>query len=308
MVGSSFASWFLLMGALLLMGVAFWIYLSSTNARLREKVHVHFNQVLPRGTTISGLSPGKKATPWHKLQVRASIYAGFELKAWHCLAIPMLFILFGMVGWLWLKAAGAILLFIGAVLVIGILMPYARWRRRQELLRAQVPVLIDQMLRSLGSGRSIEGAIRLAATEVPDPLRHIIERIVRATDLGADLPETFSEAAQLHGLRELNLIALAIRISNSYGSSPREMLQSVVHMIRQRELAQRELAAMTGETKISAWVLGLLPIALMGYMMAVNPSYFDSMLADPTGQLTLEVAGVLQLLGVFVLWRMIKSV
>jgi tight adherence protein B len=132
--------------------------------------------------------------------------------------------------------------------------------------------------------------------------------VVRATDLGADMPETLSDAAQLHGLRELSLIGLAMRISNSYGSSPREMLQSIVQMIRQRELAQRELAAMTGETRISAWVLSLMPIGLAGYMMLVNPGYLDLMLQTPSGKSTLMAAVGLQVAGVLILWRMLKSV
>lgn len=297
-----------LCGGLLMLGLAFWIYLSGKEASFREKVSTHFNQVLPRGSTITGMPPGARETYWHRLRVRGSIYAGFELKDWHFIAIPLGFLLFGLMGWVWLRWIGAVLLFGSAVLVFGFLLPYMRLRRRQAQITAQVPMFIDQVLRSLGTGRSIEGAIRLATDEALPPLRNILDRVVRATDLGADMPETLSEAAQLHGLRELSLIGLAMRISNSYGSSPREMLQSIVQMIRQRELAQRELAAMTGETRISAWVLSLMPIGLAGYMMLVNPGYLDLMLQTPSGKSTLMAAVGLQVAGVLVIWRMLKSV
>lgn len=297
-----------LCGGLLMLGLAFWIYLSGRQARFREKVATHFSQVLPRGSTITGIPPGTRETYWHRLRVRGSIYAGFELKDWHFIAIPLGFLLFGVLGWLWLRWIGAILLFSSAVLVFGFLLPYLRLRRRQAQITAQVPMFIDQVLRSLGTGRSIEGAIRLATDEAQPPLRNILDRVVRATDLGADMPETLSEAAQLHGLRELSLIGLAMRISNSYGSSPREMLQSIVQMIRQRELAQRELAAMTGETRISAWVLSLTPMGLAAYMIWANPGYLEMMLQSPSGKTTLMAAVGLQVTGVLVIWRMLKSV
>jgi tight adherence protein B len=300
--------WLFLGGGLLMLGLAAWILISGSRARFREKVANHFSQVLPRGSTITGMPPGQEQTFWHRMRVKGSIYAGFELQDWHFVAIPALFLLFGLIGWLWLRWAGAILLFTGSVLIIGFLFPYMRLRRRQAQIIAQVPMFIDQVLRSLGTGRSIEGAIRLATEESKEPLRNILDRVVRATDLGADMPETLSEAAQLHGLREMSLIALAMRISNSYGSSPKEMLQSVVQMIRQRELAQRELAAMTGETRISAWVLSLTPVSIAGYMMVMNPGYLDLMLQSPSGEKTLFIAIGLQITGVLVLWRMLRSV
>jgi tight adherence protein B len=300
--------WLFLGGGLLMLGLAAWILVSGSRARFREKVANHFSQVLPRGSTITGMPPGQEQTFWHRMRVKGSIYAGFELQDWHFVAIPALFLLFGLIGWLWLRWAGAILLFTGSVLIIGFLFPYMRLRRRQAQIIAQVPMFIDQVLRSLGTGRSIEGAIRLATEESKEPLRNILDRVVRATDLGADMPETLSEAAQLHGLREMSLIALAMRISNSYGSSPKEMLQSVVQMIRQRELAQRELAAMTGETRISAWVLSLTPVSIAGYMMVMNPGYLDLMLQSPSGEKTLFIAIGLQITGVLVLWRMLRSV
>lgn len=300
--------WLFLCGGLFMLGLAAWILVSGSRARFREKVAKHFSQVLPRGSTITGMPPGQEQTFWHRMRVKGSIYAGFELQDWHFVAIPALFLLFGLIGWLWLRWAGAILLFTGSVLIIGFFFPYLRLRRRQTQIIAQVPMFIDQVLRSLGAGRSIEGAIRLATGESKEPLRNILDRVVRATDLGADMPETLSEAARLHGLREMSLIALAMRISNSYGSSPKEMLQSVVQMIRQRELAQRELAAMTGETRISAWVLSLTPISIAGYMMVMNPGYLDLMLQSPSGEKTLFVAIGLQITGVLVLWRMLRSV
>lgn len=294
--------------ALLMLGLAVHMHISSRNARFREKVTFHFERVLPRGATISGIAPGSTDTHFHRLMVKASIYAGFELKPVHLLIIALLMSLVGLLGWAWLGWAGVVLLTGSAGFLFGFLLPYTRLRRRQALIISQVPMFVDQVIRSMGTGRSVESAIRLAAEDSPVPLKYVLERVVRATDLGADMAQTLDEAAKLHGLRELGLISLALNISNTYGSSPREMLQSVVQMIRHRELAQRELAAMTGETRISAWVLGLTPVVLAGYMIMTNPSYLDMMLEDSSGRGVLYMAGLMQITGVLLLWRMLRSV
>jgi tight adherence protein B len=132
--------------------------------------------------------------------------------------------------------------------------------------------------------------------------------VLRANELGADLGETIQETADLYRINELYLLALAIRINRTYGSSVRDLLQNVVKMIHDREAARRELRALTGETRVTAWVLGLLPPGMAVYIMAMNPKYLESMWQDPSGQVMLVIAVVLQIAGAFVLWRMIKSI
>lgn len=298
----------MLIFALGMLALAAYAYVSSENARFREKINQHFERVLPRAATISGVTPGTPQSWAHRLLVKGSIYAGFELKKRHLLGIPLLLAFIGLLGWLWLEWTGALLLLGSAVFIFGFLLPYSRLRRRQALITSQIPIFVDQVTRSMGTGRSVESAIRLAVNETAAPLQHVLQRVVRATDLGADMPQTLSEAAKLHGLRELGLISLAMNISNTYGSSPREMLQSVVQMIRQRELAQRELSAMTGETRISAWVLALTPMIVAGYMMTMNPEYLSTMLHDSGGKSVLYLALALQATGVLLLWRLLRSI
>lgn len=298
----------MIIGALLMLALAMYLHTHSRNRRLREKVTFHFERVLPRGDTVTGVPPGLRETGLHRFMVKASIYAGFELRPQHLLGMALLLFLFGLLGWLWIGGPGIFLLPAAALFVFGFLLPYMRLRRRQALITSQVPMFVDQVIRSMGTGRSVESAIRLAAEESAAPIKYVLERVVRATDLGADMAQTLNAAAKLHGLRELSLVGLALNISNTYGSSPREMLQSVVQMIRHQELAQRELAAMTGETRVSAWVLGLTPISLAGYMVATNPGYLDMMLEDASGKTVLYVAATLQIMGVLLLWRMLRSV
>lgn len=199
-----------------------------------------------------------------------------------------------------------------SVPVISILVIYLwlthKAKKRIALILVQLPLFLDQVLRGLATGRSMEGSLELAADETPDPLKEIIERVLRANELGADLGDAIQEAADLYRVNELYLLALAIRINRTFGSSVRELLQNVVNMIHEREAAQRELRALTGETRITAWVLGMLPPSMAVYIMAMNPSYLEGMWQDSTGQILLITAVALQITGAFVLWRMVKSI
>ena len=64
---------------------------------------------------------------------------------------------------------------------------------------------------------------------------------------------------------------------------------------------------MTGETRITAIILGALPLAMVGYFLLANPHYLLAMWRDSSGQLMLLLAFALQVLGCLVLWRMMRS-
>lgn len=191
---------------------------------------------------------------------------------------------------------------------VSVFIPQVRYRQKVNQLVSQIPLFIDQVIRGLVTGRNVEGAIKLAQEDLKAPLRDLIEHAQHNVDLGADLGDALREAANFYDVQELHMLALAIHTSRVYGGSPREMLESIVHLIRQREQMQRELRAMTGETRFSAWVLGALPVLLGGYMVLINPGYIQGMWNDKGGRTILEVALGMQTLGGLLLWRMVKSV
>jgi tight adherence protein B len=76
--------------------------------------------------------------------------------------------------------------------------------------------------------------------------------------------------------------------------------------MRDLEQAERELVAMSAETRLSSWVLGLLPVSIAGFLILSHPSYFGSMWYDPTGRLFMYAAFALQLAGAYFLYRLAR--
>lgn len=192
-------------------------------------------------------------------------------------------------------------------IVLTVLVPQVRYRQRVNKIISQIPLFIDQVVRGLVTGRNLEGAIKLAAEDLQMPLRELIMKAQKNVELGADLGDALKDVAHFHDIKELHLLALTIHSSRVYGGSPRDMLESIVNLIRQREQAQEELRAMTGETRVTAWVLGATPGLLVAYILWQSPDYMMSMWHDSTGQTILVAGAVMQALGVLVMWRMIKS-
>src|SRR3546814_18275949 len=74
---------------------------------------------------------------------------------------------------------------------------------------------------------------------------------------------------------------MAIRIQREVGGNLSELLVTVADTMTERERLRRDVAALTAEGKISAIVLGILPIGLGGFIYTANPGYMDP-LFEPT--------------------------
>lgn len=298
--------------AIILLFVAIVMLLAAVLSVLRARRLEQVAKVNERLEAIAFLSEDdasrtdEQGNPMQALE-RWLHRVGFQLKP--SAALSLLGLVFAS-GWVVMQVWG----WVGAWLwwsiaaTLGVFVPQVRYKQKLNKLIGQIPLFIDQVIRGLVTGRNVEGAIKLAAEDLQEPLRGLIDRAQRNVDLGADLGESLREAANYYDVKELHMLALAIHTSRVYGGSPREMLESVVSLIRQREQMQRELRAMTGETRVSAWVLGVMPSAIAAYMVSMSPEYIKTMWNDPSGQNLLMISAGLQALGGLILWRMVKSI
>lgn len=288
----------------LMIFLAVFALFQSHSKKLTEKTNQNFSQVV--GISIDG-SFSRQSKKQSTLVKTLLWRAGVEPKERHLVFVFIGTVLLTVLAAIFKGLLSAIFI---PLLVMGFIYFWLQRRASKRIkdILFQLPLFLDQVLRALGTGRSMEGALELATHESPDPLKTLFERVLRENQLGKDLGLAIQETAELYRLHELYLVSLAIRVNRSYGSSVRDLLKNIVKMIHDREAARRELKTMTGETRVTAWVLGLLPLFIAGYIMMMNPGYMATMWEDSAGKLMLFTAVIFQIIGVFALWRMIKSI
>ena len=203
--------------------------------------------------------------------------------------------------------AGFLLLLVVPPLALRV---YVSWRYRRRIHRIveQLPQMLDHTVRSLKSGRTLADAVMGSIDASEDPLKTAMGRVQRNVQLGVNLPDAVNDFAELYQQDELRMFALGLKVNHRYGGNASELLENLIKLIRERDQGARQLRALTGETRMTAWVLGSLPLILVSYFMMSNPGYMLGMWNDEGGRQMLIIAVCLQVTGCLALWRMLRSV
>lgn len=179
---------------------------------------------------------------------------------------------------------------------------------QKKKLLASLPSFLNQVARRLSSGVSVEHAFTDSMENIDGPLALAMKRVMQRVGLGLELYQAFEREARANGLKELLIISTALHINEQFGGSVRSILDDIVQILRLDDLGKRELKAQTGETHITALVLTLLPIVMIGLLVSMNPQFLAQMWNDSLGQTLLITAASLQCIGAYSLWRMVRVI
>ena len=232
--------------------------------------------------------------------------AGFDLQPNGAYGLLGGFAIFSVLIMLIEPLAGVVLIVAAAGLVHLFLLQRVNARRRKIL--DQMPEFLEYVMRSLTAGDTLEESIMSAALENQDPIRSLFLSVSRQVRLGATIETTLAEAAAVQQVRALHILAMSARVNRRFGGSMRRVVKSLINTIRTQDAAYRELKALTGETRVSAWVVAAMPIAISGFFYFSNPGYYVDMLAGPVGKGFILFALGLQVLGIFIIWRMLAGI
>lgn len=157
---------------------------------------------------------------------------------------------------------------------------------------------------SLKAGFSLIQGLELVSKEMPSPIAEEVSQVLGEMNLGSSAEDALVAMTKRVRSYDLDLIVTAMLIQREVGGNLAEVLMNISHTIRERIRMKNEIHALTGEVRISAYILGALPILLMMALTFVNRSYLLELLTNPMGQVMLGVGFVLQVIGMVMMRRL----
>lgn len=189
--------------------------------------------------------------------------------------------------------------------IFGVWLASRIQRRRLKIVR-QIPSFLDGIVRLVTLGNSVPAAFQAALLTTEEPLRGCLDHVSRMLRTGVEIDRAMLHIAKIYRTEEFELLGSVLRLSVKYGGRADVMLERMAIFMRDLEQAERELTAMSAETRLSAFVLVMLPVAIGSFVVMTNPTYLEGMWNDSLGRLLLMFAFLMQLAGSVWLYRMAR--
>ena len=184
---------------------------------------------------------------------------------------------------------------------------FVRYRiaRRKKAFEAALPDALTLIASSLSAGHTFLRAIQMMCEEAEPPMSEEFSRVVAETRLGDPLVDALGRMAKRLEVRDLDWVVQAIRIQQTVGGRLADLLHTLADFIRAREEVRRDVAVLTAEGRISAYVLTALAPFMFLAIQVVSPGYMKPMFQG-WGLVVLAVTGLVMTFGSVVIFRMCK--
>jgi len=177
--------------------------------------------------------------------------------------------------------------------------------KRINRVNAQLPEALEMLSRSLRAGHSLGAGFGLIAEEMQDPLAREFGRCFEEQNLGIALEQSLEAMTVRIPNLDLRFFATAVILQRQTGGDLAEILDKIGRLVRARYRLAGQIQALTGEGRLSGIVLLALPPGLFTMMLFTNKAYVMKLFTDPMGQWMLGGAIVMQLLGAYVIKKII---
>ncbi|MDN2698558.1 type II secretion system F family protein [Janthinobacterium sp. SUN073] len=192
---------------------------------------------------------------------------------------------------------GALLLLASAVSGPCLFVLRARAARLKKI-EAQLPEAADFLARALRAGHSFSNVLQMVGDELNEPISGEFKMAHEEINYGVPMNEALQNLAARIPLTDLRYLVIAVLVQRESGGNLAEVLVSIARIIRARLKLLGQVRVLSAEGRMSAWVLGLMPVVMIGVMALVNPQYIRLLWTDPSGIKLLWYAAGMVALGV----------
>jgi tight adherence protein B len=178
--------------------------------------------------------------------------------------------------------------------------------RRLVRIEEQLPDAADFIARALRAGHSFTNVLQIVGNELAEPLSGEFRTVREEINYGVPMGEALHNMAARIPLTDLRYLIIAVLIQRETGGNLAEILSNISSIIRARLKLLAQVRVLSAEGRMSAWILGVLPFAVAGMMLLLNPEYITLLWTDPVGVKLLYVAMGMIVIGVFWLRKTIR--
>lgn len=177
-----------------------------------------------------------------------------------------------------------------------------RFFRFEELF----PDAMDLLARAVRAGHAFTSGLEMIAKEMPAPLGEEFLRTYEQQNLGLPIRDALENMARRMPLPDVRIFVTALLIQRESGGNLAEILDNLSGVIRERFKLMRQIKVYTAQGRITLYLLVALPPAVALMIFFINRDYFMLLVTEPLGHKFLIAGVILQVLGYFVIRKIVQ--
>ncbi len=185
------------------------------------------------------------------------------------------------------------------------MLSFLKGRREKAFTREFAPA-IETIVRSVKSGLPVNEALKLVATEIPEPVRGEFRQLVEGLKVGVTMDEGLKRMFERMPTAEVNFFGIVMSIQQKSGGNLSEALTNLAAVLRDRKRLKGRIRAMSSEAKAGAMIIGSLPPGVAGLIYVSTPNYIKPLFTNELGNLMLIGCGIWMSLGIAVMKKMVS--
>ena len=179
--------------------------------------------------------------------------------------------------------------------------------RRNEALRASLPVALESMSACFNAGYTLSQTFNQVAKDVPGPVGDLFLSAANVLESGGGAHEALSVIQSRHVADEVSFIAVALDIQHQTGGSIKPVLEAASDSVKGELALKKELRVQTAQARLSARVVTVMPLVLIALFSLASPTFMTPFFGSAVGIGLLTLALVMQVMGVLLVRRALSA-
>ncbi|BDP36029.1 type II secretion system protein F [Vibrio parahaemolyticus] len=180
--------------------------------------------------------------------------------------------------------------------------------RRRLDFEKKFPDALNILMSAVTAGESLMHAFSFVGENMDGEVGREFREMGERLKLGENPEKVLLRSCKAFPYPEYVFFTITVRANLNRGGQLKHVLARLIRILVDARTLESKKMAMTSEARISAKVVAAIPLVFAIIISQINPDHIEFVLNDPRGQLVLYYVVGSELIGLFIVWLLVKGV
>lgn len=180
--------------------------------------------------------------------------------------------------------------------------------RRRKLFTNSFPDVLNMLMSAVTAGDSLMHAIGYVGEKTDSAIGHEFKLMSERLKMGETPEVVLERACKRYPYPEFVFFTLTIKANLARGGQLKSVLARLIRVLVDARTLEKKKMSMTSEARVSAKIVAAIPLGFTLFLSQMAPQNLEILADHPTGHLVIMYVVGSELLGLFIVWLLVKGV